>query len=454
MKIIIIGLNSAGIGAAIGARKTNYDVEITVYEKEKYTAYSRCGIPFVISGEVKSFDDLVDFPDDYYNQMAININLEHTVTKINPDKKEIEIKTKNGVKHDTYDKLIIATGGQPKLPKIKGITLQNVFTVRTIEDGRNILDKVKTSKNVVIIGAGLIGLEVADALSKLGLNVTLLELMPQILQTLLDKDMTEKILQRMKKNNVHLILNCTKTEIIGETKVEAVKALDKVIPADFVIVATAVKPNTELAEAAGILIGEVGGIKVNMRLETNIKDIYACGDCVEFPHFITRRPTLCQLGTIANSMGKVAGINAAGGYAIMNPVLIVAIVRIFGLQIGHVGFTESQVRDQGLLPIVALVSGKTKSHYFPQAKDVTVKLIFGLASNHLIGAQLVGEEDVAIRTNFLSAAITNRMTAYDLEKINIGYTPPLNSPVEPIVQAAEAANQMIKHSLLSFEPNL
>ncbi|MEM2109548.1 MAG: FAD-dependent oxidoreductase [Candidatus Odinarchaeota archaeon] len=444
MRIIIVGFNAAGLSAAVNARKTNLDAEIVVYEKEKYPAYSRCGIPFVISGEVKSFQDLVEYPDDFYKKNKIEINLNCEVTSIDPVNKKIHGVKGNTSFTDHYDKLILAVGGTPRIPPIKGLDKENVFYVRTINDGERILKAAKKYEKCIIIGGGLVGLEMADALSKIGVKVTLIDRKPQILPNLLDADMTKRILPEFGRRGIRLILNARCSEITGSDHVQGVKVNEEIIPVDFVVVSTAVDPNVMLAVKSGIELGELGAIKVNMRMETSVKDIYACGDCVELPDLITGRSSCFQVRTGADSMGAVAGINAAGGYSVLPAILIVGMVQIFGLQIAHVGYTERDARQRGIIPIVSVVDGKTKADYFPGAKWIEVKLIFELESTTLIGAQLVGEEGVAMRAIFLSAAMTNKMTASELAKLHIGYTPPLNNHSEPICRAAEAAFDSIK----------
>jgi len=381
--------------------------------------------------------------------MNFNLKLESEVIDVDSSKRKIKIRSSDKEETLSYDTLILATGGSPIIPGIRGINRDGVFTVRTIDDGVKIKKTAEESKNAVIIGGGLIGLEMADALSKIGLNVTIVELLPQVLITLLDKDMTKDILKRIEERNIKLILGKTVNEVKGSGgKVEYVKVGSEEIPADLVIVSTAVRPNVDVAKKVGVQIGETGGVRVNLRMETSVKGVYACGDCAEVTHLITGKPTLCQLGTMANKHGKIAGINAAGGYSIAPPVLIVAIVNIFGLQIGHVGLTEQQSFERGISPVVARYTGKTKADYFPDSKKIDVKLIFEQESGVLTGAQLVGEEDVATRTNFLSAAITQRMTAIELEKLSTGYTPPLNNPVEPIVAAAEGALRCLRYMFI------
>lgn len=447
MRIIIVGFNAAGLSAALSARKTNLDAEIVVYDREKYPPYSRCGLPFVIGGDVKSFQDLIEYSDDFYRQNNISVNLNSEVRSIDLVEKKLHIVKDNKSFTDRYDKLILAVGGTPKIPPMKGLEKENIFYVRTVDDGQKILNAAKKFEKCVIIGGGLVGLEMADALSKIGLKVTLVDRKSQVLPNLLDADMTRLILPEFDRRGIKLILNARCSEILGGKAVEAAIINGEAIPTDFVVICTAVDPNIDLPIKSGIELGELGAIKVNMRMETSAKDVYACGDCVEVPDLITGRSSCFQVRTGADSTGAVAGVNAAGGYSVMPAILIVAMLNIFGLQIAHVGYTEREARKRGMIPIVSVVEGKTKASYFPGAKKIEVKLIFELESTNLIGAQIVGEEGVAMRAIFLSAAMTNKMTASELAKLHIGYTPPLNNPKEPICQAAEAAFQSIKMCL-------
>jgi NADH oxidase (H2O2-forming) len=436
-KIVIIGAHAAGLDAASAARKTDRTAEITLITKEDKAAYSRCGLPFVLGGQIKSFDDLVVFPERFYKMMKLNLLLETTVTNVDAEAKTVDITDKNG-KKDTlsYDSLIIATGADPFMPPIKGRDKKGIFAVRTIDDGKQINKAIETAKSAVIIGAGLIGLEVAVACLERGLKTTVVEFLPYVLPVLLDKAMADHVQKALEEKGLNIIVGKGAEEFLGDDKLTGVKVAGEVIPADLAVVATGVRANLELAKNAGVALGRQG-IKTNVRMETNIKDVYAVGDCAESIYLITRRPMMSQLGTTAVRQAKVAGINAAGGYSTFNGALGSWITRLFSTEIGGTGLTEFMAKRSGLEPVSATLVSKTRADYFPGALPVRVKLVADKETEKLIGGQIIGGEEVTQRINVLTFAILNEMTIQEFAKAETCYAPPVNETWEPMVLAAE-----------------
>jgi len=444
-RIVIVGAHAAGVDAAAAARKTDRTAEITLISKERRIGYSRCGIPFVFGGHIPRFDDLIVYPPTYYKMMKLNLKLETTVTSINKDAKTIGTVDKAGnTEILPYDSLILATGASPFVPPIKGREKQGVFVVRTLEDGEQIDAAIKTAKNAVVIGAGLIGLEVAIAFVERGLQTTVVELLPQTLPAMLDEDMAKIVQTKLEEKGLRVIVGSGVSEILGGEKVTGVVVGEEQIPADIVVVATGIRVNNQLTQEAGIALGETKGIKTNMRMETNVKDIYAAGDCAESMNLVTHRPLLCQLGTIAVRHAKVAGTNAAGGYAVYPGCLGSSVSRLFDLEIGATGLTEFMANKSGIPTLVGTISSKTKAEYYPGALSIKVKLIFDKESELLIGGQVVGGEEVTQRINSLSFAIQKQMTLRELVKADTAYAPPLNETWEPMVLAAETALRRIR----------
>jgi len=437
-KIVIIGAHAAGCDAAAAARKTDRKAEITIMTTQKTPGYSPCAIPFVIGGHIKSFDDLVVFPPTYFKMMKIDLRLETTATNIDAENKTVEIQDKTG-KQETleYDSLIIATGAKPFVPPIKGREKQGVYTLRTIEDGQKIDRAIKESKTAVVVGAGLIGLELATALTERGVKTTVVELLPQTLPAMLDKDMAADVQKMLEEKGIKIITSHAVEEILGNERVKGVSVAGEQIPADLVVIATGVRANTELAQKAGIAMGETRAIKVNMKMETSVKDVYAAGDCVESVNLITHRPTLSQLGTTAVRQAKVAGTNAAGGYAIFPGVLGSAITRLFDTEIGATGLTEFSAQRAGIETVSATLTSKTRPHYYPGGLPIKIKLVVEKETERLIGAQMIGGEEVTQRINALSFAIQKQMTIRELAKADTCYAPPVNETWEPMVLAAE-----------------
>ncbi|MBS7639692.1 MAG: FAD-dependent oxidoreductase, partial [Candidatus Bathyarchaeia archaeon] len=390
-RIVIIGAHAAGCDAAAAARLTDREAEIIMLTNERYAGYSRCGLPFVIGGHIKSFQDLIVFPASYFRMNRIDLRLETNVTNIDVKAKTVEVQYKDGrVESLQYDSLIIATGARAAVPPIKGREKQGVHVLRTIDDGERIEQSIKDSSSAVVIGAGLIGLELGVALVERGLKTTVVELLPQVLPAMLDKDMADLVQRELEKRGLRIITGKSVDEIMGGDRVSGVSVAGESIPADMVVIATGVRGNVELAQKAGIELGETKLIKVNMRMETNVKDVYACGDCVESINMITKRPTVCQLGTTAVRQARVAGTNAAGGYATFPGVLGAAVTKLFDMEIGAVGLTEAAAQRSGIEAVSMAFTGKTRAQYYPGALPVRVKLIADKETEKLIGAQIIG----------------------------------------------------------------
>jgi len=437
-RIVIIGAHAAGVDAASAARRTDRTAEITLITKQKQAGYSPCGIPFVLGRHIPSFDKLVVFPQSFFRMMKLDLMLETTATNIDTKNKTVEIKDKTGAQKTLqYDSLIIATGAYPFVPPIKGREKQGVYVLRTLEDGKKIDVAIENSKSAVVVGAGLIGLETAVACIERGLKTTVVELLPQVLPVMIDADMAKMVQNMLEEKGMRIITGKGVEETLGVDRVTGVSVAGEQIQADIVVVATGVRANTELAQKAGIVIGETRGIKTNMRMETNVKDVYAVGDCAESINMVTQRPTLCQLGTAGVRQAKVAGANAAGGYAVFHGVLGSAVTKFFEMEIGVTGLTEFFAKRAGLETVVGAISSKTRPEYYPGGLSIKIKLVVDKESQRIVGAQIIGGEEVTQRINALSFAIQKEMSVRELAKADTAYAPPLNETWEPMVLAAE-----------------
>ncbi|MEM2321035.1 MAG: FAD-dependent oxidoreductase [Candidatus Bathyarchaeia archaeon] len=444
-RIVIIGAHAAGCDAAAAARLTDRQAEIIMFTQERHAGYSRCGLPFVIGGHIKSFEDLIVFPPAYFKMNKIDLRTETNITSIDAKAKTVSVQYKDGREGTIqYDSLIIATGARAVIPPIKGREKQGVYTLRTIEDGQRIVEALKGARSAVVVGAGLIGLEIAVAFVERGIKTTVVELLPQVLPAMLDKDMADMVQRELEAKGIRIITGRSVDEVTGDDKVKGVMVAGEQISADMVVVATGVRGNVELAEKAGIALGETRLIKVNMRMETSVKNIYACGDCVESVHLITKRSTVSQLGTTAVRQARVAGVNAAGGYAVFPGVLGAAVTRLFDLEIGAVGLTEAFAERAGIDTVSMILSGKTKASYYPGALPITVKLTVDKETEKVIGAQILGGEGVAPRINALSYAIMKEITLRELAKAETCYAPPLSETWDPITLTAQALIRKIK----------
>ena len=438
-RIIIIGANASGVEAASAARKKDRTAEITLLDKEKTAGYSRCGLPFVIGGQITSFKDLIVYSPAYFQMLKLNLRLETEVTAINTKEKTITIKTNNdAVEKLEYDRLIIATGAEPFMPPIKGRYKPGIFSLRNMKDGEKIDAAIRSgAKSAIIMGAGLIGLETGVGLIERGLKVTVVEMLPQILPQFLDADMAKLVQNHLEEKGMQILLNKTVEEFLGSDKVTSIKASGEVLKADLFLSAFGVRANTKLAVEAEIPLGESKGIKTNSRMETEVKDVYAVGDCAEAPSLITHKPMCAQLGTVAVREGKVAGANAGGGYSLFNGVLASAVTQLFEIEAGSTGLTETVAARNSIEVVTGAISSKTRAAYYPNSKSVKVKLVVEKESQRIIGAQIVGGEEVTQRVNALSFAIQKGINVRELAKADTAYAPPLNETWEPMVLAAE-----------------
>lgn len=437
--IVIVGAHAAGVDAASAARKADRTAEIALMTEEEHPGYSRCGLPFVIGGQIPDFNDLIVFSQAYFQMMRLDLRTQTKATKIDTNAKTVETLNKNG-KNETikYDSLILATGATSFTPPIKGKEKKGIHSLRTLQDGESIAKKVQNgAKTAVVMGAGLIGLETAVGLFEKGLKVTVVEMLPQVLPQALDSEMAKLIQTRLEQKGVNIMLGRTVEEFIGTENVTGIVAGGEHITADLFVSAFGVRANTQLAEEAGIVLGETKAIKTNARMETSAKDVYAIGDCAETINIITNKPCLPQLGTVAVRQGKVAGINAAGGYSLFSGALGSAVSRLFDLDCGWTGLSETAAQKAKYEVVSGTVSSRTRADYYPGALPIKVKLVAEKESQRIAGAQIIGGEEVTQRINAISLAIQRGMSARDLAKADTAYAPPLCETWEPFVSAAE-----------------
>lgn len=444
-KIVIIGANAAGVHAANAARKTDPKAEITLVDKEAYPAYSRCGIPYVLAGEIPSFNDLSAFPPSHYRMMKLNLRLETKARSINPSEKVVLIEDKEGeIEALKYDTLVIAKGADPFVIPIKGRDLPGVHTMRTIEDGKAIQQAMKTAKNAAVIGAGFIGLETAHAFVAKKIKTTIIELVPYILPALFDEDMADYSQKKIEEHGVNVIVGRRVEAILGKDKVEGISVGGEEVKADVVVMAAGIRPKTALVKNVDMELGVTRAIRVNPRMETSVSGIFAAGDCVESQSSITGLPCLYQLGTNAVRQGTTAGINAAGGYTANPRVICSAVTRIFDFELGAVGLSEFQAAKVGFQTLSATITGNTRASYFPGGKELRVKIIAEPVLGRIMGAQMIGGENVAQRINMLSIAIQKEMTAQELAVADTSYAPPVAETLEPVATAAEIVAKRIR----------
>ncbi len=443
-RVVIIGCGVSGTTAAFYVRKTDRTAEITLVGDERLPEYSRCGLPYAFSGIVPSLHALLGYDEDFYEHTnRINLRLGVRAKKIKADNHNVEVQRVADDKKELleYDSLILATGARPTTLSLPGSDLRGVFTIRTMDDIERLADHLEKEKarKVAIIGAGLTGSEMAEALLIRGVSVLQAEIVPEILPVILDPDMALIVRERAREHGVEYVLQSSLDEIIGANgRVTAVRISGRRIEVDGVIVAVRVKPNTELAVQAGVKLGESGGIRTDDRMSTSRENIFAAGDCVETYDLVTKRHVLFQLATTAVRQSMVAGINAAGGEARYPGSTGVTTVKLFGLEVSSFGPTSTLAEKLGIQTVSVRIAGSTRLSYYPGGKDLTVKLLANREDGRLIGAQLVGEEGATLRGSFSSMAGHLGLTVQEFSEIETCYSPPLAPVWDPVTIAAQA----------------
>lgn len=433
MRIVIVGAVAAGTSAAAKARRNNEEAEIIVYEKDSFISYSGCGMPYYIGGEVESADELTPRdPAFFKSKYNVNIFTLHEVLSIFPESKSITIKNllTGDIFTDHYDKLVIATGARATIPPIKGAEGKHVFTLRNINDMNHIKTFIDTNRplSAAIIGTGFIGLEVCENLKGLGIEVSLLEKLPQVTPGL-DSDMAVYVQDYIEKNGVTVLTGVSVTEI---TESSVVLSDGKEIKADMVIVSTGVRPNTELASAAGIELGVAGAIRVNKKMQTSLSDIYACGDCTEQFNVVTGKPVYRPLGSTANKTGRIAGDSMTGGDLEFRGILGTGIFKIFDMTVAQTGLSEREALVQGYEVAVCHNIKPNRPEYM-HGKEMVIKGIADKVSGRLLGVQIVGYDGVDKRIDVFVTAITFKAKVEDLFHLDLAYAPPFSTTKDPVM---------------------
>ena len=452
MKIVILGGVAAGAKAAAKSRRELPDAEINLYTDDTHISYSACGLPYYIEGNFEDYELLLVRSPEDFEEKNVHIHLRSRAVKIIPESKQVliqDLNTQRAFLVD-YDKLIIAIGARPVIPRIKNVNLPNIFTVRKIEDGIAIKEKALKSKRATIIGAGYIGMEILEALVRQNLFVTVVEYAPFVM-TIFDEDMSKLIeeqLNSISDGRFEILTSEIVTEFSGD--IEGVKSVrtgtGKEFETDMVVLCAGVTPNVEIAKDAGIELGVTGAIKVNDRMETSIKDIYACGDCVEEHLVISDSKIWMPLGSNANKEGRTAAINACGGDDKFHGVLGSAVTRCLNLTMSMTGLTEKKAAALGYNPVSVTVTKYDKVGYMPNVNNITLKLTADYDTGLILGAQAVGAGDANKRINALTAALLSKMTVDDFYKNDLTYAPPYSPTIDPLLNAAQILMGKVKQN--------
>jgi NADPH-dependent 2,4-dienoyl-CoA reductase/sulfur reductase-like enzyme len=448
---VVIGGDAAGMSAASQARRRlkKGELEIVAFEKGHFTSYSACGIPYWIGGFVTDRDALVAREPAAFGELDIDVRMRHEVVGIDLDKREVVARdlAGGGEVREGFDQLVYATGAVPVTPGWAVIDGAGVFGVQTLDDGAAIhawLERDPKPQRAVVVGGGYIGVEMAEAMVRRGLDVVLLEKSAQPMSTV-DPDMGERVAEAVRGLGIAVHTNAHVQGIeTTNGRVSGVVTPDGTLPADIVVLGLGVRPNTALAAECGIPIGVTGGLRTDLRMRVVGADgVWAAGDCVQSTHRITGQPVHVPLGTHANKQGRVAGINIGGGYATFPGVIGTAVTKVCELEVGRTGLTEQEATAAGYAFVTASVDSTSRAGYYPGAASMTIKLIAEKRTGLLLGGQIVGREEAAKRIDSLAIAVWNRMTVEEMTALDLSYAPPFAPVWDPVLIAARKATEAV-----------
>lgn len=449
--IVVIGGVAAGLKAAAKVRRGDPSAKITVLERGDIVSYGACGMPYVVSRDVASIDHLMMTPSgsmrnaDFFKATK-NLDVLIRTEALRIDRKDKTVRVKSldtGEESDlSYDKLVIATGSTPVRIPFPGVDLGHIFSMWHPYDAREIRRLLESGqvKNAVIIGAGLVGIEMAEAFHRWGVHTSLVEMKEHVMPAFLDAEVAMSVEKYAQDKGIEVRTQETVQRFEGEGVVRSVVTDRGTLPADVVIMAVGVKPTTRLAQEAGLELGVSGTIAVDEYMQTSDPDIYAGGDCVENTHIVTGKKVFVALGSIANKHGRVIGENICGAHVRFRGVLGTVVARLLDLNIGKTGLTEREAKEAGYEIVTTMTTGNDRAHYMPGSKPITLKLIADARTRKVLGIQAFGEGEVAKRIDVLAGVLTFGGTIDDLFDIDLSYAPPFNNPID---NAAVAANTLM-----------
>ena len=440
MKVVIVGGVAGGATAAARIRRLDEKAEIVVFERSGYISYANCGLPYYIGGVIEDPEELtLQTPESFFSRFRVQMKVHHEVTAIHPNRKTVSVKNlETGEEfEEIYDKLILSPGARPVQPRLPGVGMEKVFTLRTVEDTFRIKAYIQKSKprSAVLAGGGFISLELAENLRHLGMEVTIVQ-RPKQLMNPFDADMAAMIHTEMRKKGVKLALGYT-VEGFAERDGGVDVLLQDTPPlhADMVVLAIGVTPDTALAREAGLELGIKGSIVVNDRMETSIPDIYAAGDAVQVKHFVTGEDTLIALAGPANKQGRIIADNICGGDSRYTGSQGSSVIKLFDMTAATTGINETNALKAGLPVDTVVLSPMSQAGYYPGGKVMTMKVVFEKETYRLLGAQIVGYAGVDKRIDVLATAIRVGMKATELKDLDLAYAPPYSSAKDPVNMA-------------------
>ena len=440
MKVVIVGGVAGGATAAARIRRLDEQAEIVVFERSGYISYANCGLPYYIGDVITDPEELtLQTPESFFSRFRVDMKVRHEVTAIHPERKTVSVKNleTDEVFEESYDKLILSPGAKPTQPRLPGVGIDKLFTLRTVEDTFRIKEYINQNhpKSAVLAGGGFIGLELAENLRELGMDVTIVQ-RPKQLMNPFDADMASMIHSEMRKHGVKLALGYT-VEGFEERNggVDVLLKDNAPLHADMVVLAIGVTPDTALAREAGLELGIKGSIVVNARMETSVPDIYAAGDAVQVKHYVTGEDALISLAGPANKQGRIIADNICGGDSRYLGSQGSSVIKVFDMTAATTGINETNARKAGLDVDTVILSPMSHAGYYPGGKVMTMKVVFEKGTYRLLGAQIVGYDGVDKRIDVLATAIHAGLKATQLKDLDLAYAPPYSSAKDPVNMA-------------------
>ena len=430
MKVIIIGGIAAGMSAAAKFKRLSPNDDVVVYEKGDIVSFGACGLPYYVGGFFDDSNEMIARTPEAFREAGVEIHTKHEVTNVDFSNKKVTVKNlnTNEVLEESYDKLMIASGARAIIPPIKNIDLENVVTLKSMDDGDKLRELMAKDeyKKVAIIGAGFIGLEAVEAAKHRGKEVTVIQLQDRVLQEVFDKDITDLLEEELRDKGINLLLSETVVELIGEGKVSKVKTDKREIDADIVILATGVKPNTDFLKSDEIKMLRNGAIVVDSYGRTSVEDVYSAGDCATINNLITGKESYVPLATGANKLGRIVGENLAGQNNSFQGSMSSSCIKVMDMEAARTGLSEKEVLNLGFNYKTKFITDMNQTSYYPGRERIYVKLIYDAHTRVILGGQVAGYKDAVQRCNVLAACIYAKMTTEQLGMLDLCYSPPFS----------------------------
>jgi len=439
-RLVVIGGVAAGMSAAAKAKRSNPELEVVAFEKSHYVSYGACGLPYYLAGWIENVEKLVARTPEKFAQQGVTALVRHEVVEVDYEGRRVRVAALDEGREfwQPFDYLVVSTGARPVVPPLEGVELEGVFTLRQPEDGVAIREALAGARRTVIVGGGYVGLEVAEAFRAQGKEVTLIELEPRVLPGA-DAEVSELVHEELERNGVEVLTGTRVEAFAGNGRVERVVTSAGELPADLVLLSVGIRPNVELATSFGVATGPTGAIAVDEQLRTNLENVWAAGDVAESRHLVTGQPYWLPLGDVANKHGRTAGTVIAGKKAAFKGVVGSAITKVFERAIASTGLSEADARAAGFDAKGVWIKSADRAHYYPNPHPLHVKLVYEAGSGRLLGGQVVGHFNDALRIDALAALLHQGGTVDDLRALDLAYAPPFSPVWDPLLVAANQA---------------